>query len=179
MCSALWDVLVEVEGGVGWRYCCMSSGWKLPEALSDSCSSHPYSTEQESKVNADTSLRGAGWSQQFHLWVNIWKSWVCVILMAECAYASRPQISSSVLVLSPLFFPPCNLSCSLRKYLHVISGFKKNKEKKVESHFTVCVFPAVKVHPAHTFPFCPFCQNSHFFRYFGDKSKIPSAHQRV
>lgn len=29
---------------------------------------------------------------------------VCVRSMAECAYASRPQISSSFLVLSPLFF---------------------------------------------------------------------------
>lgn len=44
----------------------MSSGWKFP-AVSDSYSSYPVSTEQERKVNADTTLRGAGWSQEFHL----------------------------------------------------------------------------------------------------------------
>lgn len=45
----------------------MSPAWKLPAALSDSYSSYLFGTEQKRKVNADTTLRGAGWSQQFHL----------------------------------------------------------------------------------------------------------------
>lgn len=64
-------------GGWGWMEVLLHEPW-----LETPCS--PVRFLQQSslqhrtrKVNAGTTLRGAGWSQQFHLWVSMWKSW-CV-----------------------------------------------------------------------------------------------------
>lgn len=135
-----------------WRWslmeawCCMSPGWKLPAALSDSNSSYPLSTEYERKVNADPTIRGEGWSQQFHLWVNICKRvGVWDQLMNVRTRVDR-KFHLPFWVYHLFFFHP---GCNLRMYLHVISGFKKNKEKKVESQFHNSFFSSSKT------PSCP------------------------
>lgn len=57
------------------------------------------------------------------------------------------------------FFHP---GCNLRKYLHVISGFKKNKEKKVKSQLHNLVFSSSKSPSCPHFSLLPSLQKLSF-----------------